>query len=147
MQIIGKNLIILKISNRGEKNLIICFPTEGNKGLDDIIGQHFGRVPYFTLYDTESDEVKVIDNQSEHMGGRGLPGEILSKLGINVLICRGAGRRALQIMGSKGISIYFGAMGKVKDALEAWKNNELQLAQEGDACQEHAYHDPNKHMH
>ena len=125
--------------------MILCFPTEGNKGLDDVIGQHFGRVPFFTLYDTETKEVKVIDNMSEHRGGRGLPGEILSSLGINVLICRGAGRRALQIFGANGISVYFGATGIVGNALKAWENNQLQLAMEGDACQEHAYHDPSKH--
>ncbi|MHA1799981.1 MAG: NifB/NifX family molybdenum-iron cluster-binding protein [Candidatus Helarchaeota archaeon] len=126
--------------------MILCFPTEGNKGLDDFIGEHFGRVPYFTLYDTEKDVVKVIDNRSEHRGGQGLPGEILSDLGINVLICRGAGRRALQIFIANGISVYFGATGKVKDALEAWKNNKLKLAAEGDHCQEHTFHDPNKHL-
>ena len=36
-------------------------------------------------------------------------------------------------------------LARVKDALEAWRNNKLQLAQEGDACQEHAFHDPSKH--
>ena len=125
--------------------MILCFPTDGNKGLDDVIGEHFGRVPYFTLYDTETNKVKVISNDSEHTGGRGLPGEILSNLGINTLICRGAGRKALQIFSTNGISVYFGATGKVKDALEAWKTNKLHLAAQGDACQEHAYHDPNKH--
>ncbi len=127
--------------------MIICFPTEGNKGLDDVIGPHFGRVPFFTLYDTEKKEIKVIPNDSEHTGGRGLPGEILSNLGINTLICKGAGRKALQIFGVNGISVYFGAVGRVADVLKAWENNELQLAMEGDACQEHAYHDPNKHLH
>jgi len=125
--------------------MILCFPTDGNKGLEDQIGQHFGRVPYFTLYDTDTKEVKVIDNMSEHTGGRGLPGDILSSLGINALICRGAGRKALQIFGANGISVYFGATGKVQNALKAWQNNQLQLAMEGDACQEHTHHDPNKH--
>jgi len=125
--------------------MILCFPTEGNKGLDDVIGYHFGRVPFFTLYNTETEEVKIIPNDSEHAGGHGLPGEILSRLGINTLICRGAGRRALQIFTGNGISVYFGATGTVNESLQAWKDNKLQLAAEGDACQDHAYHDPNKH--
>ena len=98
-------------------------------------------------YNTDTGEVKVIPNQSEHMGGFGLPAEIISNLGASVLICRGAGRRAIQIFSMKGIKVYFGADGKVSEALKAWKENRLPLATEADACQEHAFRDYGRHHH
>jgi len=75
----------------------VCIPTAGPGGLDDYIGEHFGRVPTYTIYDAETGQVEVVDNMSEHMGGSGLPAEILSGLRINVLLCSGLGRRSEKI--------------------------------------------------
>jgi len=36
----------------------IAISAETNNGLDSIIGQHFGRCPYFALVDMEGNEVK-----------------------------------------------------------------------------------------
>ncbi|MFO7677002.1 MAG: NifB/NifX family molybdenum-iron cluster-binding protein, partial [Thermoplasmatota archaeon] len=49
----------------------ICVPTMGNKGLEENIGEHFGRVPTYTIVDVENNKVKVVQNTSEHMGGDG----------------------------------------------------------------------------
>jgi len=120
--------------------LKIAIPTMGNKGLDEQVGQHFGRVPTYTIIDTETDKVEVFDNTSEHMGGVGLPAEILSKRGIHVLVCSGLGRRAIMLFDQFKIQVYIGAQGTARNAYEKWKNNELQPVNSvDDACQEHAY--------
>ena len=59
----------------------ICVPTMGEKGLDELIGEHFGRVPTYTIVDLDTNAVKVIPNTSEHMGGVGYPPEIMVKEG------------------------------------------------------------------
>ncbi|MHA1386469.1 MAG: NifB/NifX family molybdenum-iron cluster-binding protein, partial [Candidatus Helarchaeota archaeon] len=59
----------------------VCIPTMGDKGLDEEVGAHFGRVPTYTIIDTETNNVEVVKNNSEHMGGVGLPAEILASLG------------------------------------------------------------------
>jgi len=119
----------------------VCVPTAGRGGLDDLVGEHFGRVPAYTIYNTETDQVEIVRNDSEHMGGTGLPGEILANLGIDVLLCSGLGRRAIGILNTNGIEVCIGISGTAREAIESWKGGKLSGASEGDACQEHAFHD------
>ena len=123
----------------------ICVPTTTQGGLDDAVGEHFGRVPTYTILDTESQQLEVVPNNSEHTGGTGLPADILSALGIEVLLCRGAGRRALEIFASHGIEVCIGAGGTAGEAISAWEAGSLAQASEADACQQHAFHDSDKH--
>ena len=103
----------------------ICIPTMGENGLDNLVGEHFGRVPTYTIVDLDTDEVKVIPNTSEHMGGRGQPPEIMAKEGVNVMVCRGLGRRAISLFEELGIDVYIGASGTVRDAIDKYKASEL----------------------
>ena len=112
----------------------------GNNGLNEQIGQHFGRCPTYTIIDSITDQVNVIPNTSEHMGGIGLPAEILAKKGINILICKGLGRRAIMLFDQYKIQIYIGAQGTVKEAYNMWKNDQLRAANSvEDGCQEHSF--------
>ncbi len=119
----------------------VCIPTAGRGGLDDLVGEHFGRVPTYTIYDSESGAVEVVDNTSEHAGGRGLPADILSSLGIDVLLCSGLGRRAIGILNTNGIDVCVGQSGTAREAVEAWKGGRLSGASDEDACQQHAFRD------
>jgi predicted Fe-Mo cluster-binding NifX family protein len=119
----------------------VCIPTAGPGGLDDHIGEHFGRVPTYTIYDAETGQVEVVDNTSEHMGGSGLPAEILSGLGINVLLCSGLGRRAIGILNQNGIEVYTGVSGTARNAIESWGIGQLSAATKSDACQKHTFGD------
>jgi len=123
----------------------ICIPTIGENGLNNQVGEHFGRVPTYTIVDLETNEVKVIPNTSEHMGGQGHPPEIMAREGVNVMVCRGLGRRAIMMFEELGIDVYIGASGKVKDAVEAFKQGRLQKASVGDACGRHAFRDRHSH--
>ncbi len=119
----------------------ICVPTLGENGLNNRVGEHFGRVPTYTIVDLDTGEVKVIPNTSHHMGGRVDPPEIMAREGVNVMICQGLGRRAITMFEEFGIEVYIGASGTVKDAVEAFKQGTLQKASEGDACGQHAFRD------
>lgn len=119
----------------------VCVPTAGSGGLGDLVGEHFGRVPTYTIYNAETGEVEVVDNTSGHMGGSGLPGEILVQLGIDVLLCSGLGRRAIGILNQNGIEVCAGVSGTARAAIEAWKAGRLSKASDKDACQKHAFRD------
>jgi len=123
----------------------LCVPTEGPGGLDAQVGEHFGRVPTYTLFDTATEAVRVVDNTSEHTGGRGLPADILSGLGIDVLLCRGLGRRAIGLLEQHGIDVCAGVTGTAREAIGAWKAGRLSTASEADACERHAFHDSKGH--
>lgn len=122
----------------------VCVPTMGDKGLEDVVGEHFGRVSFYTIVDSETKEVEVLRNTSEHMSGRGYPPEIMAKAGVDVMICAGLGRRAIMMFEEMGIMVYVGASGSVEDAIDMWENNNLPAATDENACQQHAFR---KHDH
>ena len=119
----------------------ICIPTIGDGGLDDRVGEHFGRVPTYTIIDLDTDEVKVVPNVSHHMGGYGDPPEIMAREGVTVMVCQGLGRRAISMFEGFGITVYIGASGTVRDAVYTFKQGKLQKASESDGCGKHAFRD------
>jgi predicted Fe-Mo cluster-binding NifX family protein len=123
----------------------VCIPTIGENGLDNLVSEHFGRSQTYTIVDLDTQEVRVIPNASEHMGGQGYPPELLAQEGVNVMICRGLGRRAIMMFEEFKIDVYIGATGKVRDAVAAFKENKLQKANIDTACQQHAFRDQHHH--
>ena len=119
----------------------ICIPTVGNGGLDDIVGEHFGRVSTYTLVNLDTEEVKVVSNTSHHKGGYGNPPEIMAKEGVNAMVCQGLGRRAISMFEGFGITVYIGASGTVRNAVYTFKKGKLQKASESDGCGKHAFRD------
>ncbi|MFH1786825.1 MAG: NifB/NifX family molybdenum-iron cluster-binding protein [archaeon] len=115
----------------------LCIPTDGDGGLGAPVAQHFGRCGTYTLYDTGTAEVKVFPNTSSHMGGTGLPPEIIKRTGADVLVCRELGPRALQLLCGMGVAVYVGAMGTAKDAIESFKQGMLESASLQNVCEEH----------
>ncbi len=123
----------------------ICIPTMSDQGLDDEVGEHFGRVPTYTIVDLEQNDVKVVANTSDHMGGQGNPPEIMAREGVNVMVCRGLGRRAITMFEELGIEVYIGATGTVREAIKAYKQGKLQKASMDSACGQHAFRDQHHH--
>jgi predicted Fe-Mo cluster-binding NifX family protein len=119
----------------------ICIPTMGNNGLDDIVGEHFGRVLTYTVVDIDTYKVKIISNMSHHMGGIGDPPEIMAREGVNIMVCQGLGQRAISMFKNLGIAVYIGASGTVRDAVDMFKQGKLQKASESDGCGKHAFRD------
>ena len=112
----------------------IVIPTNSKKGLDDQIAEHFGRCLTYTFLNEEGEVLKIIDNISEHMGGTGLPPELMKKHGADILLCRGLGSRAIDLCRELRIDVYVHQAGRVKDIFELWKNNKLKKAGTEDAC-------------
>jgi predicted Fe-Mo cluster-binding NifX family protein len=117
----------------------VCIPSIGNKGLGDLVGEHFGRVPFYTIVDLDTNEVKVIPNTSQHMGGMGYAPEIMLKEKVDTMICTDLGRRAISMFENFGIGVYIGATGFVRDAVEAFNQGKLKRAMIEDACGRHMF--------
>jgi len=118
----------------------LTFPTNDDKGLDSQLADHFGRAPTFTIIDSETEELKVIDNSGEHFGGRQSAPVLVVNHGTNVLICKALGRKAIARFGELGIDIYITDKLTVKNALEAYRKDELQKATESEACADSKHH-------
>jgi len=119
----------------------VAVPSMEGGGLDDQVGEHFGRVPCYTVVDTDTDAVEVVPNTSEHMGGVGLPPELLARAGAQVLVCRGLGGRAIAMFEELGVRVFVGASGSVRDVVRQYNEGRLREATDADACAHHDSHD------
>jgi len=119
----------------------IAVPSETVGGLDDAVGEHFGRVPCYTVVNNDTGVAEVVPNTSEHRGGVGLPPELLAKAGVQVLVCRGLGGRAIAMFEELGVRVYVGADGTVRDAVRHYNEGRLREATDADACAHHGSHD------
>lgn len=117
----------------------LCIPTMGNRGMDEVVGEHFGRVPTYTIVDQETGNTSVIENNTMHMGGTGYAPDLISGHGADVMLCGGLGRRAIRFFEDAGIMVYVGARGTVKDAIEMFNRGELVKATDETACSQHAF--------
>lgn len=115
----------------------IVIPTNAKEGLNDKIAEHFGRCLTYTFLNEKGEVIEIIDNTSEHMGGTGLPPELMKKHGAGVLLCKGLGPRAIDLCKKLRIDVYVCQVEIVKDILELWRNKKLKKAGAEDACEQH----------
>lgn len=47
----------------------IAIPTLDNNGENSQLGGHFGRAPFFTVYNKEDNTYEAVANSGEHFGG------------------------------------------------------------------------------
>lgn len=115
----------------------IVIPTNNKKGLEDKVADHFGHCLTYTFLNEEGEVIEIIDNTSEHMGGKGLPPELVKKYGADILLCKDLGARALNLCQELGIEVYVCQAKTVKEIFEMWKNNKLKKAGAEDFCEQH----------
>jgi len=117
----------------------IAIPVLNDQGVESKTADHFGRSPYFTIINTETNQVKTIPNNSEHTGGTGKPPELLKKQDVDTIVCSNLGPKAIQLCEKKDIEVYVGAKENVKKTIEAWKQNKLNQATNQNACENHKH--------
>ena len=106
----------------------IAIAVDGNH-----ISAHFGRCPSFTIIELENKEV-MNKEQLPNPGHRtGFLPEFLAGKGVQVIICGGMGRRAMDLFCEKGIKPIVGITGEVDEVVTKYIQGELR---EGDSlCQ------------
>lgn len=123
----------------------VCVPSAKNGGLEDLVGQHFGMVPVYTVLDTETDDVQIVENTSQHNGGVGLPPELLSNAGVDIMLCGGLGTKAVNMFSEFGIEVFVGAQGTVETAISDWKDGNLESPNSENVCQGHDHDHDHQH--
>jgi ArsR family transcriptional regulator len=119
----------------------ICIPTETNEGRTARAYGHFGSAPFFTICDTESGEVEVIDNSNQHHShGMCHPMEALAGKGVDAVVTGGAGARAVQKLNDSGIKVYRAVEGTVADIAAQFASGKLEEISVQNACAHHGCH-------
>ncbi|MCU0679242.1 MAG: NifB/NifX family molybdenum-iron cluster-binding protein [Planctomycetes bacterium] len=115
----------------------IVIPTDGRQGLAEKVADHFGRSQTYTFLNEKGEVIEIVKNTSEHMGGQGLPPELMKQHGANILLCRDLGPRAISLCAELGIDVYTCRAETVKEIFTLWHSNKLKKAGADDACENH----------
>lgn len=113
----------------------ICIPTDDDRGLQATAAGHFGRAPFFTVVDLDSDEMEVVPNPGcRHKEHRLHHIHQLKGHRVDAVICSGVGRRAWAALTEAGIDV-LGAPGQTVAArVEAVRSGAAQPVTERDSC-------------
>jgi predicted Fe-Mo cluster-binding NifX family protein len=126
----------------------ICVPTATDDGMEAAVYRHFGSAPYFSLLDTERDEVEVIPN-GDHHHEHGLCNPVGALLGVELdaVAVLGMGRNALARLTQAGIPVYVATGRTLREVGDDIRNG-LALPLDVDAtCAGHAHSGPHHHRH
>lgn len=119
----------------------ICLPTAGKDGMSEMVFDHFGSAPYFTIYDTETKAIKVVENDNQHHNhGACQPIGVISKYNADAVMTNGMGRRAVQLLNESGIKVYLLNGNTVEEAIKKFELNELTELTFENACGGHGCH-------
>lgn len=96
------------------------------------IDPRFGRCEYFLIIDPDTMEFEAVENTSmAASGGAGIStAQMVTKKGAQLVITGNCGPNAHQTLSAAGIPVITGVSGKVKDAIEAYKNGQYQASPE-----------------
>ena len=106
----------------------ICITAAGGS-LESAADPRFGRCQNFVIVDSDTMEFEAIENPSiSASGGAGVQAaQSMANKGIEVLITGSVGPNAFPILTASGIKVVSVAGGSVADAIEHYKNGELQV--------------------
>ena len=106
----------------------IAFPVNKDDGLNAEIFEHFGHAPFYLLVDISNNyigNITTIANSYRDVHGPGDVPRLLADHKVNILICRGMGRKAVEYFNSLGIKVIRGPYGYVKEVLDDYLNGLL----------------------
>lgn len=118
----------------------IAIPVDDDKGMNALLADHFGRAGKFAVYDDVSKKMTVIDNVGQHFGGPKPTPVLLKDNQVNVLVCKGLGRKAIAMFEELDIGVYITTEPIVQQALDSYLAGKLLKATETDGCAGHEHH-------
>jgi predicted Fe-Mo cluster-binding NifX family protein len=104
-------------------------------GLDADVSAHFGHCEVFTAVELKGNDIKevwTIANDGEH--NCMIPVQKMSSAVIDAVLIGGIGRRPLIEFQNKGIRVFVGVGGTVKDAVADYLSDSLREATLQDVC-------------
>ena len=93
---------------------VIGIPLENDNGLESYVSGHFGKAPFYLLYNTSTKTATVIKNTSNHFGGK--------------------------VFEKNNIKVYYGAINTAKETLELYETGKLTELPPDDGNHHHDHH-------
>jgi predicted Fe-Mo cluster-binding NifX family protein len=119
----------------------ICMPVGDENGLSSVIYGHFGSAPFFALFDTETQNVSIVNNSlGEHEHGQCMPVDAIRALKAEAVLCKGMGMRAANLLITAGIKPFLVDATTVSDAIGKYHAQDVRVLDESTSCREHGCH-------
>ncbi len=126
----------------------LVFPITEFDGEYSIIADHFGRAPLYAVVEVSQDgkigSVEARENTSEHMGGMGLPPELIAEFKPNCMIVKGMGPRAINMFQTKGITVLMCDALSIIEAVQLFVKGKLGNVE---PCEQHGFEHKHEHGH
>jgi len=117
--------------NKGENEMRLAVAYENGE-----VFQHFGRTPFFKLYDVKDGKILESVVISSNGSGHGALAGILATAQVDAVICGGMGMGAQYALKDAGIQVFAGASGDADEAVKAFLNGTLHYTQDAN-CEHH----------
>lgn len=116
----------------------VCFPINTNEGMESIPYNHFGSAKMFIVVDSETREVKTIDNGNlDHEHGKCQPIKALCGEVVDAIVVSGIGQGAIGKLRAMGIKVFKASEGTVAKNIELINKNELKEFDSSHICVHH----------
>lgn len=105
--------------------------TSTGKDLESKVDARFGRAKWFILFDTETNQHQVINNEQNLNASQGAgiqTAENISRHNVKAVITGNCGPKAFKTLNTAGIQIYCAADGTVAEVLEKFNSGKLKQA-------------------
>ena len=103
-------------------------PLETSSGLDSLISPHFGRAPYFAVVDFDGRDVRFrirASPQLMHEAAGCDAGTLIEVSGADAAVVKGIGRKALMMLESMGVKVYYTEANSLREVIEEIKRGSL----------------------
>ncbi len=100
-----------------------------DKGIKSQISDRFGRADYFVIVDTDTNELKAIENtaKDEPTGAGGMAVRLIAKENVEIIIAPEIGPKAATAIKAFNIKAYRkGEFATVEEAVNAYKEDKLE---------------------
>jgi predicted Fe-Mo cluster-binding NifX family protein len=101
--------------------------------LDAFVDPRFGRAAYILIYDTDNQDLEVLDNSANVNAFKGAgiqAATTVADKGAEVLLTGFCGPKAFQTLAAAGVKVANNAEGTIRQAVQAFQNGEMPLAKE-----------------
>lgn len=108
----------------------ICV-SSSNKEKNANLDQHFGRCPYFSIFDTETKEFKFIENAgvTANQGAGIAAGQQVIDEKVGVVITGSLGPNAMRVLHGGNIETYKCEGGSIEEVIKSFEEGKLEKLQ------------------
>ena len=118
----------------------ICFPVAENQGMESAVYGHFGSAPQFLVVDTETREIKALNNGDEHHAhGACQPLKALGGQEVDAIVVGGIGGGALMGLNRAGLTVYQAQGLTIAENISCFALNALPVLTPAQTCGGHAH--------